>query len=136
MTARQVSRVVLALLFIAAGVVHFVRPSIYDAMIPPVLPWPRFWTLFTGTCEIAGGVGLLVPPLRKAAAYGLIAMLVGFLWVHARMLVDPPLWNGQPIPPWVLWARLPLQAVLIWWVYACGVGSGIEPRRMGEGRSP
>ena len=124
MTSQAISRTIAAVLFVAAGLVHFVRPSFYDAMIPPLLaarPSPRFWTLLSGVCEIAGGIGLLVPRLRRAAAWGLITLLVVFLWVHVRMFWDRPELGGQPVATWVLIARLPLQAVLIVWVWFVGL---------------
>ena len=113
----SVSRVVLALLFLAGGIMHFARPALYDAMIPSILGWPRFWTLFTGACEVAGGIGLLVPKLRRPAGWCLIAMLLGFLWIHVQMVLDPPQLGGAPVPMWVLWLRLPLQFVLIAWIW-------------------
>ena len=116
MTARRASRWLLAVLFVAAGLNHFRDPAFYDAMIPAVLPWPRFWTLFTGAAEVAGGAGLFVPRLRKAAGWGLAAMLVGFLWVHVAMLFDPPVFGGEVVPAWLLWVRLVLQFPLIAWV--------------------
>ena len=118
----------LALLFVLAGVNHFRSPDFYDVMIPPPLPWPRFWTLLTGVLEVVGGVGLLLPRLRRVAAVGVITMLVVFLWVHVDMLREPPDWDGRPVPAWLLWLRLPLQFVLIacvWWV-GMGRGTGLE----------
>lgn len=119
-TTRLVLRWLAAILFVAAGVVHFVAPGFYVESVPDVMPWPRFWVAFTGAAEIAGGVGLLVPKLRRAAAAGLVAMLLGFLWVHIDMVIEPPIMNGEPIPMWMLVARIPLQFVFIAWIWWAG----------------
>ncbi|MEM7575833.1 MAG: DoxX family protein [Planctomycetota bacterium] len=103
--------------FVLAGLNHFRDPDFYLPLIPEVLGWPEFWNAFTGIAEVVGGLALLVPPLRQAAAIGLILMLLGFMWVHIDMVVHPeksPF--GADTPMWVLWSRLPFQFVLIAWV--------------------
>ena len=41
----------------AAGVLHFVRPEFFDAIVPPWLPpSQRFWTLISGVAELVVGV--------------------------------------------------------------------------------
>ncbi|MEO6942217.1 MAG: hypothetical protein ABI238_02155 [Terrimesophilobacter sp.] len=76
-------RILLALAFIVMGVTHFL-PAVQRtmaAMIPPALRGkgiasPRNLVVFTGLCEIAGGLGLLYPPTVLAAAVCLIVFLV------------------------------------------------------------
>ena len=99
-------------LFVAAGLNHFRDPASYARILPAALPRPGFWVAVTGVAEVAGGLGLLAPRLRRAAAAGLCLMLIGFLWVHAEMLAAPPA-GGWPVPAWALWARLLLQFPLI-----------------------
>ena len=127
---RTAARWVLALLFVGAGINHFLNPRVYLPLIPPPLPWPGFWNALAGVAEVAGGLGLLVPKLRTAAGWGLAAMLVGFLWVHVEMLANPGRTElGRSAPAWLLWARLPLQGVLIAW--ALWVGRGERGGRAG-----
>ena len=116
---RSIARLLLAASLVVAGVAHFAMPQTYLPLMPEVLPAKRFWIYFTGVAEIAGGIGLLVPRLRRAATIGIVLMLVGFLWVHVDLLFRPATFGGEPIPRWILWARVPLQFVLIawtWWV--------------------
>ncbi len=78
-----VLRILLALAFIGMGVTHFM-PAVQRtmaAMIPPALRWkgvssPQNLVIFTGVCEIAGGIGLVVPATTVAAAISLIVFLV------------------------------------------------------------
>ncbi|MEM1446398.1 MAG: DoxX family protein [Planctomycetota bacterium] len=107
--------------FVLAGANHFRDPAFYLPVIPELLGWPAFWNAFSGVAEIVGGVGLLIPKLRRAAAIGLVAMLLGFMWVHVDMVVNPETSPfGPNTPMWVLWARLPFQFVLIAWVWWVG----------------
>ena len=59
-----VSRVLLALFFVLAGLNHFRDPNFYLAMIPPALPFPDALNLISGVCEIAGGLAVLHPRAR------------------------------------------------------------------------
>ena len=119
MTPRGVSLVVLAAAFVGAGVLHFVRPRMFEAIVPRWLPAPRALVLLSGAAEIAGGVGLLVPGLRVAAAWGLAALLVAVFPANVEMARHAERF-ASVAPRWALWARLPLQAVLIAWVLWAG----------------
>ncbi|MDN4596567.1 DoxX family protein [Leifsonia virtsii] len=82
-----VLRIALALVFVGMGVLHFVPGPARGmaAMIPPavrVVP-PRALVAFTGVCELAGGIGLLVPATRVAAAICLVVFLVAVFPANA-----------------------------------------------------
>lgn len=82
-----VLRIALALVFVGMGVLHFVPGPARGmaAMIPPavrVVP-PRALVAFTGVCELAGGIGLLVPATRVAAAVCLVVFLVAVFPANA-----------------------------------------------------
>lgn len=114
-TRKQLSRYVLALLFIGAGVLHFVAPAPFARIVPPYLPAPYLLVYLSGAAELAGGLGLLLPATRRLAAWGLVALLVAVFPANVYMLQSHG--AGVAVPLWVLWARLPLQAVLVAWVW-------------------
>ena len=104
----------LALGMIAIGVHHFVQPKPYVRIVPSYLPAPKALVYISGFFEIAGGIGLLIPSLRVAAAWGLIALYIAVFPANIYMLTHNVSLNPKrPIPRWVLWARLPLQFVFI-----------------------
>lgn len=116
----------LAAFFCVAGANHFRMPEFYLAMMPPWLPWPAALVQISGLAEIAGGLGILVPVTRRAAGWGLIALLVAVLPANVHMALrhlSPP---GLTIPVWVLWARLPFQAVFVAWAWWTAVGEPPE----------
>jgi uncharacterized membrane protein len=91
----------------------------YEAIVPPYLPNPHAIVVISGACEILGGIGVLLPATRVAAAWGLIALLVAVFPANISMATDAARFRSVA-PAWGLWARLPLQFVLIWWIYrAC-----------------
>lgn len=99
-----------------AGVLHFVRPATYERIIPPGLPWPAALVYVSGLAEIAGGVGLLVPRLRRAAGWGLAALLIAVVPANLYMAVRADRFADLDLPVWALWLRLPLQGLLILWL--------------------
>jgi len=102
----------IAILFTVAGALHFLIPNVYMRVVPPLLPWPYALVLISGAAEIAGGLGMLFTSTRVAAAWGLIALLIAVF--PANIYMAQAHLMG---PAWSLWARLPLQGLLIWWVY-------------------
>jgi len=109
------ARLALGLTFIAAGVPHFVRPRMYEAIVPDYLPAHRELVYASGVAEIAGGAGVLHPTTRRAAGWWLIATLVAIFPANVEMAVHAE--RFAPLRPAALWARLPLQAVLIAWAW-------------------
>ena len=110
----------LALLIVAAGVNHFVSPGVYMKIMPEYLPWPLALIYVLGFFEVLGGVGLAVPRLRRAAEWGLIALLVAVFPANVDMLTNAD--QFPAIPYWAL-VGLPLQGVLIawgWWAAVRG----------------
>ena len=109
------SRVLLGVTFIAAGLLHFVRPRMYEAIMPRYLPAHRELVYASGMAELAGGVGVLHPRTRRAAGWWLIATLLAIFPANVEMAVHAE--RFQRFPPAALWARLPLQGVLIAWAW-------------------
>ena len=112
---RALSIYVLAILFVVAGVLHFVWPRAYARIVPPALPYPMALVYISGVGEVLGGLGLLVPSLREWAALWLVALLVAVFPANIYMAVAPERAGFGVAPVW-LWLRLPLQLVLIAWV--------------------
>jgi uncharacterized membrane protein len=108
-----------ALLYVSAGTLHFLRTSLYIKIVPPYIPWPTAMVYISGVAEIAGGIALLIPDLRRAAAWGLVALLIAVMPANIYMATNHIQVTSTPLPQALLWARLPLQAVLIWWVLWC-----------------
>lgn len=110
-------RWLLAAFFVVAGLNHFRDPAFYLSMMPPPLPFPEALNALSGACEVAGGLGVLVPRTRRAAGFGLIALLIAVFPANLYAALQGQL-AGLDAPPWALWARLPFQALFVAWVWA------------------
>jgi uncharacterized membrane protein len=106
-----------AAVFILAGILHFVIPTWYADMIPRWMPQPVLLVYLSGVAEIVGGAGLLHPRTRTLAAFGLVVLLVAVFPAHIEMLQQAQGRDVSPLVRGALWGRLPLQLVLIWWVW-------------------
>jgi uncharacterized membrane protein len=101
--------------FAVGGVAHFAATDLEMRIVPPYIPWPRATVLSSGVFEILGAAGLLYPPTRRAAGFGLIALTIAVTPANIYMLERADLFA---VPHWALILRLPLQAALIaliWW---------------------
>ncbi len=101
------------------GIAHFVLADSFVKIIPPYLPAHRELVYLSGVFEILGGIGLLIPRLRRIAAWGLIALLLAVFPANVHMAMNPKPFIDQGIPLWTLYARLPVQFLLmfaIWWI--------------------
>lgn len=108
----------LALLFGAIGVTHFVVPTFFDRIVPTWVPDARMATYVSGVAEIAGAVGLLIPATRRAAAWGLIALLIAVFPANINMLqMARASADSSAGYLAALWIRLPFQPLLIWWIW-------------------
>jgi len=114
-----ISRVVMVLFFLVAGLNHFRTPDVYLSMMPPWLPCPRELNFIAGIAEIMGALGMLIPAraIRGAAGWWLIALLIAVFPANLHVAMNG--WPGVNIHIWLLWLRLPFQVLLIVWVYNC-----------------
>lgn len=113
-----VLRCLMAAFYVAAGLNHFLRPDVYLPMMPPYLPAHRELVLLSGVAEVGLGIAVLIRPLRRAAAWGLIALLVAIFPANVHIaLHDVPLFGrNEGFGIWN-WVRLPFQGLLIAWAW-------------------
>ena len=112
-----VSRVLLGGLFLVAGSVHFIAPAAYLRIMPPYLPWPSALIAVSGAAEMLGGLGVLLRPTRRAAAWGLVALLIAVWPANIYMAVAHLPAPGVMGESWAQWVRIPLQVPLIVWAW-------------------
>ena len=111
----------LSALFVFAGAMHFVIPGHYLAIMPAWIPYPLEMVYLSGVAEMAGGLGLLIPRLRTAAAFALIALLVAVFPANVQMLINAIHHGAGAVYVALLWLRLPLQPLLIVWIYRSAI---------------
>ena len=116
-----ISHVLITVIFMASGILHLVRPAPFVSIVPPWLPDPKALVLISGVCEILGSLGILVASTRVAAGWGLITLLVAVFPANIQMLLNAHAAHGGRVWQAALAARLPLQAILIYWVYQAAV---------------
>ena len=113
---KRALRLLLGVAMSVVGVVHFVSPDGFVKIVPAFLPAALLLVYVSGFFEILGGLGLLIARVHRPAAFGLIALYVAVFPANINMAIH----EIQPtshIPSALLWARLPLQLLLIGWAY-------------------
>jgi uncharacterized membrane protein len=100
----------LAVVLGGSGVLHLVRPRIYEWLVPPELGDAHRWVTASGVAELGTAALLAVPGSRRAGGWAAAALLTAFLPAHLHMFRVVP---RTPLPLTVATVRLPLQAPLI-----------------------
>ncbi len=108
-------RFAMGCLYLVAGAGHFVATRVYLGIMPDYLPAHRALVLLSGGAEMAGGLGVLLSPTRRVAAWGLVLLLIAVMPANVWMVQHAA--RYRPLPLWALWARLPLQVPLVWWAW-------------------
>lgn len=133
MHLRTVLRWLLAAIYIGFGTLHLAKAQSFLPIMPPLIPWPLLVVKLTGACEIAGGLGLMIPGLRKAAGIALAAYAVCVFpanLYHALSGVHVP---GLPSSWWYHGPRLAFQPVFVLWaLYAGGVYPPLRSTRAAQ----
>ena len=101
--------------FVVSGVVHLVRPQVFEPIVPPQLPGRSQLVVISGVAELACAAGLFVPQTRRVAGPAATALLAA-VWpanLYMALLKDraarrSPTAKNQAIRV-ATWARLPLQ---------------------------
>lgn len=131
----RISRGALAAFFLGAGTIHFVKPEPYEAIVPPGLPLTREIVYLSGVAEIVGGLGVLSARLRPWSGWWLIALLIAVFPANVYHAVAAERIPDNPVSQPVLIARLPLQALMIAWVWQATEPALAIARRRRLGRA-
>lgn len=106
MPRRSVTPALVAALLVVGGAGHFVVPGTYARIVPPLLGHPRAWVYASGVVEVVAGTLLAGRRTRRVGGYASAAVLVAIFPANVQHALEQGgLW----------WARLPLQAPLVWW---------------------
>jgi uncharacterized membrane protein len=102
------------MLLTATGVLHFVAPASFDAIVPTELPGgPRFWTLVSGVAELGVAAAVAVPRTRRFGGLAAVALFVAVSPANVKMAID---WSDRSLTEQAIaYARLPLQVPLVLW---------------------
>ncbi len=103
-------------MFVVAGVFHFATPGYYLKVMPPYLPVPHILNWIAGAAEITLGLLLLPVATRTYGAWGLIALLIAVFPANIYMYQARHTVFAN-YKDWALLLRLPVQGLMIWWVY-------------------
>ncbi len=114
---KPVFRGILAVCMMVAGVLHFIFPEPFIKIVPNLLPYPSVLVYISGFLEIIGGIGLLIPAVSQAAAWGLVWLFVAVYPANINMAVNHIQIANIPDSNWFQTIRLPFQFVLIAWAW-------------------
>lgn len=111
----SLQRRLLGSIFLLIGLHHLIQPRAYTAIMPKYLPAHKELVIASGLAEIALGATTFIPGLERVSRWGLIALLLAVFPANINMALHAKRYRA--IPPAVLWGRLPLQFLLIAWVW-------------------
>lgn len=108
---------VMAGLYVAAGINHFLNAAMYQSIMPQFIPYHALCVTVSGAAEILLGILLIPFRTRRIAAIGIIILLIAIFPANIQMMLN---YMHEDKPGlWLTILRLPLQFVLIWWAYKC-----------------
>lgn len=86
-------------------------------IMPSYLPYHKALVLISGVAEILGGIGIMIPFSKTYAGWGLIVLLIAVFPANIDMFIKAYQKQGFSFYTWLTLGRLPLQFLLIYWVY-------------------
>jgi uncharacterized membrane protein len=117
---RTFAKVFAGPLLALAGVNHFVMPRNYQAIMPDYLPAHPELVFASGVAELVSGVTTLHPRTRRLGGVLGISTLVAVFPANVHMALHPE--RYRKIPRAALYARLPVQGLMIYWVWLATFG--------------
>lgn len=106
---------ILAIIFLVGGFMHFIKPKIYEKIMPPYIPIKSTMVLLSGVLEMVAGFMVITVNSQILGAWLIIILLVSFFTVHIYMLQNEK--ASLKLPKWFLMLRIPLQLGLIFWAF-------------------
>lgn len=108
---------VMAFVYVAAGIYHFINPKLYLKIMPPYISYHLQLVYISGVIEIILGILLLPESTRSVSAWLIMVLLIAVFPANIQMAVN--FWQKNNPSLWIAILRLPLQPFLIWlaWLY-------------------
>lgn len=107
---------VMGLLYVLAGINHFINPRLYIKIIPPYFSNPKLLNKLSGLAEIIVGIGVCIPIISSISAVGIMLLLIAVFPANIYMYQNEKARLG--LPKWITLLRLPLQLLLIYWAFS------------------
>jgi uncharacterized membrane protein len=110
---KQALTILLSLIMISGGILHFLKPAMYAPFFPDYFPKTAI-IYSSGLLEIMVGIGAFIPRFRSMATLGILLLMLAFLPLH---VID--VFKEKPVVGSYQMAliRLPLQFILIAWAW-------------------
>jgi uncharacterized membrane protein len=106
----------LAGLLSTSGVLHFLRPKPFDALVPKELPGTRrAWTYGSGVAELSVAAGIVAPRTRRLGGLAAALLFVGVFPGNVKMALDYQRLGRPARDRAIAWLRLPVQWPLVRW---------------------
>jgi len=129
---KRIALVVIALAFIGAGLNHFLNEDFYVSIMPPYIPAHLELVYLSGVLEAMGGLALLYPKLRRIAGLSLMLLTLAVFPANIHMALNPELYTDIASAI-ALYIRLPLQFVILAWLYWVSQGDESSSTSYGPG---
>ena len=114
------ARIGMSAMLVLTAIGHFMFTKGMAMMMPAFIPFKTELVYFTGFVEIAAAIGLQLPKLRVLTGWLLILFFILILPVNIYAAIHhvdmaTATYNGNGLDN--LWYRVPLQLVIIAWIY-------------------
>lgn len=111
---RDILAIGLGCFFTYVGILHFINPKWFTAIVPNILPGSdEFWVIISGIPEVLCGIGLLLPKTRVLAAKATVFLLIILYWANLNMWIYDIELNGNTFPLWAHILRGLAQVVMV-----------------------
>ena len=98
---RDLLAIGLGCFFTYVGILHFIDPEWFTAIVPEILPGSdASWVLLSGIPEVVCGIGLILPKTRVLAAKATVFLLIILYWANLNMWINDIELNGDTFPHW------------------------------------
>jgi len=117
-------RIAMSVILLITAYGHFIYVSGMVLMIPDFVPFKTELVYITGIIEFLAAIGLLITSLQSVTAWLLIIFFLLILPANINAtLKHVDLFTGNTTGPGVtyLWFRIPMQVLLIVWIYYFGI---------------
>ncbi len=84
-----------AIMFIAFGIDHFIYVEFVSGLVPKWIPFPIFWTYFTGIALLGAGLSVFINfKIKIVFQLAAIMLFIWLLTIHLVLAIKYPEWNN------------------------------------------